>query len=107
MKLFHVSKKNLKRWLDGEENPKIEKHLNSCERCFNIIENMDSDLPEVGLNEALAEALAPNDEFVDQLEGRVSKRLESREVLSVMSGIFASGIETTRILVTEESNDIS
>ena len=107
MSLFHPSKKDLISWFKGESQPKVEGHLKNCDRCTSVIEKMDSPAADIIIEEVLTEVLGPNKEFVDQLEGRVLHRIESREILTIMSGIFASGIETTRILVTEETSDIS
>jgi|GEM_PF-6770858 len=102
MSLFHPKKKDLIKWLDGADDPKLEKHISDCEKCSTAMELIQGVRVEETLEQALTLALAPKGDFVDQLEGRVTERLDSREVLSVVSGIFASGLETTRILVTEE-----
>ncbi len=102
MKIMHPSSKELQAWLDGNGAPRVDKHLETCDRCAETLENQVGDNQTPTVHDALATVLKPTNDMTDQVAEAVRKRLDNREVLEIFGGLFASGVETTKILVTEE-----
>ena len=85
----------------------MDRHLRSCERCAAVVEDLadaDGD-PSAALGGPLAIALAPPEDLAERLESRVAAKLSSREVLNVVADLFGAGLETTRLLLTEDEHD--
>lgn len=101
-KFFHPSKSKLTAWLDGVANPKVDDHIASCERCATTIEQISADAETSQLGEVLAKVLEPPEDMTLRVEEAVASKLESREVLELVSGLFVSGVETSKILVSED-----
>ncbi len=115
--LFHPSRETLRAWLHGEDgDAKLDAHIAICRRCATTLEGLDADLdsedadgaePERSdaLAGALSAALAPPVDLSTRLEARVTQRLDSRVMFGVLSDLFAAGVETSRMLILEETDD--
>ncbi|MGH1491286.1 MAG: anti-sigma factor family protein [Acidimicrobiales bacterium] len=100
----HPSKRALQQWLDNAEESKIDSHLDTCQRCAAVIEGLDvSD--DLSLGDALAAVYELPPDLSDRLERRVAARLDSRVVLDVVSDLFGAGLETSKLLLTEDPVD--
>ena len=98
----HPRKSKLERWLDGEDDTKLANHVANCDRCVSVIEeigNAEADLPGLG---SYSLWLDPEDGYKERVEASAAERLDSREVLGIVGGLFAAGFQSTKILVTEE-----
>ncbi len=105
MKLFHPSRTTLIQWLDGEnDDPKLDAHVATCRRCASTIEEFDHQ-QQVDIADALALVLQPPDNLSERLEERVAARVDSRVMLGVLSDLFAAGVETSRMLIMEETEE--
>jgi hypothetical protein len=109
MSLRHPSNEELLRWLgdnagEGAGDAGIDRHLSTCQRCATSLEQLDT-TGGLAIDTALAEALAPPADLIERLEEGVGARLSSRQILDVVTDIFAAGFETTRLLLTEETDD--
>ncbi len=113
MVLFrHPSRRALQEWLnrdptDGEEEPSaIDGHLDTCRRCAGILEDLarpaDDEAGAVSVGEALARFYSPPSDLADRLERKVVARLDSRVVIEMVSDLFGAGVETSKLLLTED-----
>lgn len=104
----HPSKRALREWLEISEDSSgedaIDQHLNSCERCSAVLDEMEGDGAE-SVGDALAAFYAPPPGLSDRLERRVTERLDSRAVLGVVSDLFGAGIDTSKLLFMEVPED--
>lgn len=103
MSLRHPGKAALRDWLAGDADENVERHVDTCQRCATTLEELDATETEIG--EALAEILAPPDGLTERLVAGVNAKLSSRQVMGVVADLFGAGIETSRLLLIEETND--
>lgn len=99
----HPSRDALQRWLDGTDDT-LDDHVATCDRCATTLEELES-----ASEEAVAQALAvvyqaPGD-LSDRLERGVADRLDSRVIFEVVADLFGAGLETSRLLLTEDLPD--
>ncbi len=100
----HPSRRALQEWLDSPDDGSIDGHIDTCQRCAATLEELDaSSQPPIG--DALAFVYEPPADLSDRLQRRVAARLDSRVVLDVVSDLFGAGIETSKLLLTEDSID--
>jgi hypothetical protein len=104
MSFRHPGNVALGRWLAGGSDNDVERHVDSCQRCASVLEDLDESAGlEIG--DALAQALAPPDDLTERLVAGVNARLSSRQVMGVVADLFGAGIETTRLLLIEDTDD--
>lgn len=107
MILRHPPKRTLRLWVDGElVDQGVENHVGECERCASYLEGIggtDEDSLQ-GLNDLLSLVLTAPDDLNRRLEVGVAARLDARQVARLVVDIFGAGVETSRILFTEDSN---
>lgn len=104
MSLRHPGTPVLRQWLTGSVDDDVERHIDTCQRCASILEDLDP-TADTEIGDALAEALAPPEDLTARLVAGVNARLSSRQVMGVVADLFGAGIETTRLLLIEEPND--
>lgn len=135
MMVRHPSRAALQDWLAGAEEPQVDRHVGTCERCAAALEQMEPTLtatpatpggpdgpgpggpadfvgPGVGgpggpLGDALAAVLAPPEDLAQRLEAGVAAKLSSRQMLEVVADLFGAGFEATRLLTIGEPDDDS
>ncbi len=105
MRFGHPSRRSLRDWLLGADDPKVESHVATCEQCAVAIEILEAEESDSAIGDALARVLAPPPDFVDRLHQRVHERVDSRQVLGVVADLFGAGLETSKLLLTEDFND--
>ena len=104
--LFHPSRRALRGWLlgDADADAKLDAHIATCQRCANILEELDA-----GADDDIASVLAlvfqPPSDLSERLEQRVTARLDSRVMFGVLSDLFAAGFETSRLLMMEDTGE--
>jgi hypothetical protein len=105
-RLFHPSRKALQAWLNGDPDvdAKLDAHVATCGRCANTIEHLDAE-DHGNIGEALALVLQPPSGLSERLEEKVAARLDSKVMLGVLGDLFAAGIETSRMLIMEETGE--
>lgn len=101
-KFFHPSAAKLTAWLEGKSDEKLEAHIADCDHCATTIERIAEELESPELSAALTTVLNPTEEVTYRVAEAVQTKLESREVLELVSGLFIAGVETSKILVTED-----
>ncbi len=100
----HPSRRALQDWLNNPDDASLVDHVDTCQRCAGVLEELDAqDQPSIG--DALAAVYTPPADLSDRLQRRVAARLDSRVVLDVVSDLFGAGIETSKLLLTEDSTD--
>ncbi len=104
----HPKRRALQAWLAGDTPPQegaeLDAHLASCRQCAATLEDLDA-TGDLAIGDALAAVLAPPTGLSDRLERKVTARLDSRVVFDVVSDLFGAGLETSRLLLTEEPPD--
>ncbi|MEZ5229087.1 MAG: hypothetical protein R2710_21190 [Acidimicrobiales bacterium] len=103
----HPSTEQLRRWLHDDtpvDGPDLTAHIDNCHRCAAKLEHLaiGDDLERSDLGSILSSVLAPNAGLSDRVEGKVIDRLGSRQMLSVLGDLFGAGLETSKLLLTEE-----
>ncbi len=104
MIIGHPSRRQLRAWLTGESSDRLDEHLADCERCAAVIENMEEPRTDGLIAETLHKILEPPGDLTDRIEVRVAERLDSRQVVGYMAEMFGAGIETSKLLFTDESD---
>ena len=99
----HPSRQDLQAWLDGSL-PSIDDHVSTCNRCATNLEELDSP-SGVSIAEALAAVYEPPSDLSERLARRVSDRLDSQVMFSIVADLFGAGMETSKLLLTEEPPD--
>lgn len=100
----HPSKRSLRAWLAGESSADVERHIGGCDVCAASLESLaetDDAAMDGGLSDLLASAFAVPDDLTDRLTVGVASRLDSRQVVGLMTDLFGAGLETSIILLTE------
>ena len=101
--LRHPSRVALSEWLTGEGDAGIDAHIGTCDRCALVLEGLDeSGFEHSALGDALAAALAPPTGLTDRLEKKVISKLSNREMLDIIVDLFGAGLDTTKILLSED-----
>lgn len=107
----HPSTEALRRWLLGDaEDEQVSEHVADCGRCATKLEQIDHETAEGAqtpadgnsVAAALHSLLAPAEGLSERVEVSVVDRLGSRQYLAVLGDLFGAGIETSRLLLTEE-----
>lgn len=98
----HPSKRTLREWLAGETDEDVDRHVSTCERCANDLEALATAETDSSLRDALLFVLDPPPDLVPRVEAGVIARLESRKVLGYFADVFGAGLETSRLLLTDD-----
>lgn len=101
---FHPTKRALRQWLAGDVDARIDDHVGTCQRCANVLEEF-AQPSDPALAEVLALAFAPPVDLPGRLHERVTARLDSRVVFDIVSDLFIAGLETSRLLITEDFDE--
>ncbi len=102
----HPSKRALRAWLAGDSDPniiKLDDHIGSCARCAELLENIDEPRTDGAIGANLAMVLAPPTDLTERLEERVAAKLDSRQVVGYLAELFGAGMETSKLLLTDET----
>ncbi len=101
----HLSRATLNGWLEGSiDEPTIDEHLATCERCAIALEELEAPAePELGA--ALAFVYRAPGDLTERLERKVTNRLDSLVLFDLAADLFGAGVETSKLLMTEEGID--
>lgn len=103
LRLRHPSRRALQAWLDGDGQG-IDAHVATCNQCATTLEELEAAAP-AGLSEMLAAVYSTPADLHERLERQVAQRLDSLVILDVVTDLFGAGMETSRLLLTEEMPD--
>lgn len=106
----HPSSDALRRWLlgTGVDDERVSDHVANCARCAGKLEQLDIEADaslerdDDRVSSALLSLLAPAEGLSERVEVSVVGRLGSRQYLGVLGDLFGAGVETSRLLLTEE-----
>lgn len=104
MRFFHPSRRALQEWLDHGGDESLTDHIDDCQRCASVIEQL-TEGEEHAVGVALSAFFEPPADLANRLEEKVAARLDSRVVLGVVSDLFGAGVDTGKLLLFEETPD--
>jgi hypothetical protein len=100
----HPSQQQLQSWLESGGPARVGKHVDACERCMAMLEEL-SDLDET-LVAVLSDALAPPTDVEDRTARQVESRLRNEAAFTAFLDLFTVGwFATKAILDIEEESD--
>ena len=100
----HPSQAQLQAWLESGEPSRVGKHVDSCERCMALLEEL-SDLGD-SLVAELTDALAAPTDVEDRTARQVESRLRNEAAFTAFLDLFTVGWSATKtILDIEEDSD--
>lgn len=100
----HPSRRRLIAWADEPGDPRVQAHVETCERCLGIVEEADTS-EDIPLGDALRALLSAPEEFEDQLVERAETARSNRAALEVLGGLAAVPWETLRLMIDEGRTD--
>ena len=100
MSLFHPRADRLRRWLDGADDPTVDDHVATCDRCANRMDDMEPAGP--ALRDLLFQSLATPDDLGDRIRDRMQTSLQNRADLALALDLMGVSFQTIRSVLTEE-----
>ena len=97
MRSRHPSRQRLQRWLETGETRRVEAHIDSCERCQAILEEL-SELDE-GVVAGLQTAITPPDDLGDRTNEGVDERLRNEAAAGAFLDLFTIGWDVLRTVL--------
>ena len=100
----HPSQQQLQVWLESGETSRVGKHVDGCDRCMALLEEL-SDLGD-SLVAELTDALAAPAGVEDRTARQVENRLRNEAAFTAFLDLFTVGWSATKtILDIEEDSD--
>jgi hypothetical protein len=100
----HPSNQRLQAWLESGGPARVGKHVDGCERCMALLEEL-SDLGDTLVAE-LSDALAAPTDVEDRTARQVESRLRDEAAFTAFLDLFTVGwFATKTILDIEEESD--
>jgi hypothetical protein len=100
----HPSNQQLQTWLESGAPARLGKHVDGCERCMALLEEL-SDLGDTLVAE-LSDALAAPTDVEDRTARQVESRLRNEAAFTAFLDLFTVGwFATKTILDIEEESD--
>ena len=93
----HPSRQRLQRWLETGETRRVEAHIDSCERCQAVLEEL-SELDE-GVVADLQSAIAPPDDLGIRTNEGVDERLRNEAAAGAFLDLFTIGWDVLRTVL--------
>lgn len=93
----HPSRQRLQRWLETGETRRVETHIDSCERCQTILEEL-SELDE-GVVAGLQTAITPPDDLGERTNDGVDERLRNEAAAAAFLDLFTIGWDFVRTVL--------
>lgn len=97
----HPTRRRLQLWLVGDASRRVDRHVDRCERCQALLEEMsalDDDLVA-----DLHESVTPPADLADRTADGVGERLRDEAALGAFLDLFTIGWATTRAIVDPEA----
>ena len=97
MKARHPSRQRLQRWLDTGETRRVEAHIDTCEHCQAILEEL-SELDDSVVAD-LQTAVAAPDDLAARTNTGVDERLRDEAAAGAFLDLFTIGWEVMRAVI--------
>jgi len=99
----HPKRQRLQRWLDTGETRRVSNHIDRCEHCQEVLEELSA-LDE-GLVADLQAATTPPDDLRERTHGGVDLRLRNEAAFGSLLDLFTIGWDFTRLILDPELTD--
>lgn len=93
----HPSRERLKAWLETGETRRVESHIDRCDRCQSILEEL-SELDDAVLVDLQTMVTAPDD-ITDRTNSGLDERLRDEAAVGAFLDLFAIGWDVVRSIV--------
>jgi hypothetical protein len=98
----HPSRRQLQQWLTGESPGRVDRHVDACEQCEALLEELSA-LDE-NLVADLHDAVTPPLDLADRTTDGVGERLRDEAALATFLDLFTVGWATARAIVDPEAH---
>jgi hypothetical protein len=100
----HPSRRRLVSWAQDPDDPRIEAHVETCERCLWTVEQVET-FEDIPLGDALRAFLSAPVDFEDHLVDRAEAARSTRAALEVLGGLAVIPWETLRVMIDKGGAD--
>jgi hypothetical protein len=97
----HPSRRRLQQWLAGEAPRRVNRHVDGCEHCEALLEDLSS--LDDRLVADLHDAVTPPHDLADRTADGVGERLRDEAALAAFLDLFGIGWAATRAIVDPEA----
>ncbi len=98
----HPSRRRLQRWLDTGDSRRVSKHIDQCEQCQEVLEDLSA--LDVELVADLQAATTPPEDIRERTHGGVDARLRNEAAIVAFADLFAIGWDFARYVVDPDSD---
>jgi hypothetical protein len=105
MSARHPNRQRLQRWLETGETRRVSNHIERCDHCQEILEDISA-LDE-GMVADLQAATTPPDDLRERTHGGVDTRLRNEAALGSFLDLFTIGWDVARVIIDPGTFDQS
>ena len=98
----HPSRRRLQQWLAGEAPRRVDRHVEDCEACQSVLEELSA--LDDQLVSDLHDAVTAPDDLADRTADGVEDRLRDEAALGAFLDLFGVGWATTRAIVDPQAH---
>lgn len=98
----HPNRQRLQRWLETGETRRVSQHIDECDHCQEVLEEISA-LDE-GLVADLQTATAPPDDLRARTHGGVDNRLRNEAAFGLFLDLFTIGWDVARTVLDVDTN---
>jgi len=98
----HPSRRRLQQWLAGESPRRVDRHVDGCEHCEALLEELSA--LDDNLVADLHDAVTPPLDLADRTTDGVGERLRDEAALAAYIDLFTVGWATARAIVDPEAH---
>jgi hypothetical protein len=96
----HPSQRRLARWARDIDDPRVQLHVEACDRCLAIVERVER-LADVPIGDVLRAMLQAPETLEEELVVRAEAARTKRASLEILGGLAAVPWETLRLMMDE------
>ena len=97
----HPSRRRLQQWLAGDAPRRVDRHVDACEQCQALLEELTALDDELVAD--LHDAVTPPADLADRTADGVGERLRDEAALGAFLDLFAVGWAATRAIIDPEA----
>jgi hypothetical protein len=97
----HPSRRRLQQWLVGESPRRVDRHVEGCEHCEALLEELSA--LDVSTVADLHDAVTPPSDLANRTTDGVGERLRDEAALATFLDLFTVGWATARAIVDPEA----